>query len=459
MPTADGRTEWSPSSWRSAPIYKQDVQYPDEAALARVLDKIGSLPPLVSAQEIDTLRSRMAEVARGERFVLQGGDCAERFEDCTPEHIEGLMRVILQMSLIVIWGARIPVVRIGRQAGQYAKPRSSPTETLADGQVVLSYRGDNVNGLEIADRTPDPQRLLQGHFTSTATLNHIRALLANGFADLHRASWDVSHVKDSALKEEYQSIVERLLDAFDFMRIVGSGADDSRSLSSVEWYVSHEGLMLEYEERVTNGQYNLGTHFLWIGDRTRQLDGAHVEYFRGLKNPVGIKVGPSMSPEELVRLLDILDPNDELGKVSLITRFGHTKVADCLPPIIRAVQATGRKGVVWICDPLHGNTTTSNTTPARKTRIFDDVVKEFQATFEVHRTLGSHLGGAHLEMTGTAVTECFGGAMELDDLEGNYTTACDPRLNVTQALDFAFMIAKLHRGKKNTGLEETQPLV
>lgn len=452
---ADGngtKEEWTASSWRKAPVVKQEVVYDDQAALNKVLDKIGSLPPLVAKQEIDMLRQRLAEVARGERFLLQGGDCAERFEDCTPEHVESMVRVMLQMSLIIIWGARIPVVRIGRQAGQYAKPRSSPYEANPNGgEPVLSYRGDNVNGLAIADRKPDPQRLLEGHFTSAATINHIRTILANGFADLHRASWDVSHVRDSELKQEYQSIVDRLLDAFDFMKIVGAGAEDSQNLSSVEWYVSHEGLMLEYEERVTKERYNLGTHYLWIGDRTRQLDGAHVEYFRGLRNPIGVKVGPSMAPEELIRLLNILDPDDEPGKVTLITRFGHTKVKDHLPAIISAVQASGRKGVVFVCDPLHGNTTTSNTEPPRKTRIFDHVVKEFQETFEIHRAMGSHLGGVHLEMTGTAVTECVGGAMELTDLDANYTTACDPRLNATQALDFAFMIAKLHKlkGKAN----------
>ncbi|KAI9004416.1 phospho-2-dehydro-3-deoxyheptonate aldolase [Hyaloraphidium curvatum] len=438
---------WTPDSWRTKPI-KQDVQFPNEAELARVLNKIASLPPLVARNEVDLLRERLAEVAAGRRFLLHGGDCAERFDDCTPQNLESLMKVVLQMSLVIIHGARIPVVRIGRVAGQYAKPRSSPFEpNPAGGEPVLSYRGDNVNGQAIHERVPDPQRLLQGHLTSAATLNYIRILQTSGFADLHNAQWDISHVVDSNLKADYQDIVSRLLDAFDFMRVIG--AEDSKSVSSVEWFTSHEGLMLELEQCLTGADgYNLGAHYLWCGDRTRQLDGAHVEFFRGLRNPIGVKAGPGMDPQELVRLLSVLDPEDEPGKVSIITRFGHAKVRELLPPIIEAVQRSGRKGVVWVCDPMHGNTTTHDSTPPRKTRNFAHIVSEFQATFEVHREMGTFCGGVHLEMTGLPVTECVGGSMELRELDSNYTTACDPRLNGTQALDMAFMIAKLHKQRE-----------
>ncbi|KAJ3107092.1 hypothetical protein HDU96_008016 [Phlyctochytrium bullatum] len=450
---------WSPSSWRTRPIV-QDVPYPSTASVDAVTAKLRHLPPLVSVEEVRSLRKQLAEVAEGKRFLLQGGDCAELFEYCNQGAIEKRLKVLLQMSLILVWGGRTPVVRIARMAGQYAKPRSKPFETLPDGTEVPAFRGDNVNSIDVAHRTPDPTRLLDAYFHSAATLNFVRSTLAGGFADLHHPDawnledWDLAHVRSPQIRLEYQTILDRLHDSLDFMRTIG-GNLDAAAVRNVDLFVSHEGLLLDYEEALTRpapvsakgaaegvpqSHYNLGTHFLWIGDRTRQIDGAHVEFFRGLANPIGVKVGPSMKADELKSLLDVLDPHFETGKVTLITRYGAGKIAEYLPGHIKAVQETNHK-VVWCCDPMHGNTVTVN---GIKTRRYEDIVTELGQAFRIHDQQGSHLGGVHFELTGDRVTETIGGSMELGevDLERNYQTFCDPRLNYEQSLDVAFSIAK-----------------
>ncbi|KXS19629.1 DAHP synthetase [Gonapodya prolifera JEL478] len=478
------KVDWTPSSWRTKTV-AQDVHYDDKEKLNEVLDKIGKLPGLVGVGEIEKLRQQLAECAEGKRFLLQGGDCAERFDDCEESHIQNQLKVLLQMSLVIIWGARMPLVRIARMAGQYAKPRSSPIETVPPNHpynptavplTIPSFRGDNINGPTptLTSRVPDPSRLLQAYFHSAATMNHIRTVLGEGFADLHRLEgWDLGmeYVVEEGLRADYRRVVTALTDALDFMGTVG--ADDltrQSSLSTVEMYISHEGLSLEYEERLTrpatsrfrelNGDprkrspapgsaatqqpgtfYNLGSHFIWLGDRTRQVDGAHVEYFRGIRNPIGIKAGPSMKPKELTSLLEVVDPDRETGRVVLITRFGAGKVEGALEPLVEAVRDGGWK-VVWCCDPMHGNT---HTTPSGiKTRSYPAIVSELTSTFEVHRKIGSRLTGVHFECTGDSVTECLGGSMDLQvaQLEERYETACDPRLNYEQSLDVAFVIAK-----------------
>ncbi|ORZ32105.1 DAHP synthetase [Catenaria anguillulae PL171] len=468
---------WTPDSWTTKPRV-QDVEYEDTQHLDKVLRKLRHLPPLVSPQEIDTLRSHLKEVAEGKRFLLQGGDCAE----CTPRPSLAFLcacvgnpvltltplRVLLQMSLVLTWGARTPVVRVARMAGQYAKPRSKPTE-MVDGKEIFSFRGDNVNGFDPAERKPDPERLVGAYFHSAATLNYVRTLLASGFADLHHPStWDLNHVKKHEVRQDYQAIVNRLTDALDYMKTIGVDSENNGGLKTVEMYMSHEGLMLEYESTQTrlcpmpgasssssssskdkvHAYYNVGTHFLWIGDRTRQLNGAHLEYFRGIRNPIGIKVGPSMQPDELVRVLALVNPDNEPGKVTLITRYGADKVKDHLPGHIAAVQKAGHC-VVWCSDPMHGNTVSAPS--GHKTRGFDRIVHELSESLRIHKSLGSRLGGVHLELTGDRVTECVGGSMELmaTDLPSNYQTQCDPRLNYEQSLDVAFLVAKYYERERS----------
>ncbi|RKO92148.1 DAHP synthetase, partial [Blyttiomyces helicus] len=365
--------------------------------------------------------------------------------------IESKLKVLLQMSLILIWGGRTSVTRVARMAGQYAKPRSKPTEVI-DGQTYHAFRGDNVNGIALSDRQPDPSRLLGAYFHSAATINYVRSLLGTGFADLHHPdawnleAWRFAHVQSPTVRAEYQAIVHRLEDALDFMRTIGADDESHDAIRTVDMFMSHEGLLLDYESKLTRAgpdgaYYNLGAHFLWIGDRTRQLDGAHVEYFRGLANPIGVKVGPSMKPEELKPLLDIIDPNFETGKITLISRYGHDKIQNFLPAHIKAVQESGHK-VVWCCDPMHGNTETTST--GVKTRRFDHIATELGKSFRIHKECNSALTGVHFELTGDAVTETIGGSMELSeaDLSKNYQTFCDPRLNYEQSLDIAFLIAK-----------------
>ncbi|EFX03799.1 phospho-2-dehydro-3-deoxyheptonate aldolase [Grosmannia clavigera kw1407] len=453
----EGDAAWTPSSWRTKPI-RQSAEYEDAEAVARATAELRRLPPLVHAREIARLKQHLAAVARGEAFLLQGGDCAELFDYCEAGAIESKIKLLLQMSLVLIWGADKPVVRIGRMAGQYAKPRSSAHETLADGRVVPSFRGDILNGHELDERTLDPGRLVQAYHHSAATLNYVRSAIGSGIADLHRPlDWDLGHVRDPVLKAKYSEAVAFLTDMLRFMHTIG--ADRNDKLDTVDLYTSHESLVLEYEEPLTRTDgstyYDTSAHFLWIGDRTRQVDGAHVEFLRGVANPVGVKVGPTTPPADLLTLLRRLNPDGEPGKVTLITRYGAGRVRELLPGHIRAVEGSEFRGrVVWQCDPMHGNTQTTATNV--KTRHFADIVAELRATLQVHTDEGSYLGGVHLELTGDAVTECLGGSegLDEDDLSTNYTTFCDPRLNQKQALEMAFLIADHHRQVRQGGEEE-----
>ncbi|ORX67898.1 phospho-2-dehydro-3-deoxyheptonate aldolase [Linderina pennispora] len=405
------------------------VVYEDKQELDTVLSRIANLPPLVSAAEIDRLRAQLKDPS------------------------EDKLKVLLQMSLVLIWGMRLPIVRIARMAGQYAKPRSSPFETV-DGEKIMSYRGDNVNSIDPKDRKPDPQRLLSAYFHSASTVNYVRLLLSGGFADIHHPkAWDLGYVRREDIRRDYQMIVNKLTDALGFMKVIGADGSRLSALNTVDMYTSHEALLLDYEQALNpapvSDWYNLSAHFIWIGDRTRQLDGAHIEYFRGVKNPVGVKVGPTMDAAELVRVLDILDPLLEPGRVTLITRYGADKIDKFLPDHIKAVQATQHRPV-WCCDPCHGNTTTAPS--GHKTRSFDAIVSEITSNIAIHRELGSRLSGIHLELTGEHVTECTGGSQELDakDLPVNYQTFCDPRLNYEQSLDIAFLVAKYFEKERAT---------
>jgi len=429
--------------------------YDDQDHVDRCLNKLKSLPPLVSVSEIENLRQQLAEVSEGKRFLLQGGDCAEIFEYCSEDPIQNKLRVLLQMSLVLTWGGRIPVVRVARMAGQYAKPRSKPTEII-NGKEIPAFRGDNVNGFDVSDRTPNPDRLVQAYFHSAATMNFVRGLLNGDFASLkNNHNWDMSlsHVRSPSIKAEYEGIVNRMTDAMDFFRVIGADDQTEATTKTVDMFMSHEGLLLDYEQQLTrkcgDRYYNMGTHFLWIGDRTRQLDGGHVEYFRGLSNPVGIKVGPSMKPEELIALIKLVDPNNEPGRVTLITRYGYDKIYEHLPGHLDAVKEAGLK-VVWCCDPMHGNTKV--TEEGIKTRVFDNIAEELSRAFRIHKQRGSRLGGVHFELTGDSkITECMGGSMELSsiDLRTNYKTFCDPRLNYEQSLDIAFLIAKYYEKERS----------
>ncbi|KAL2372197.1 3-deoxy-7-phosphoheptulonate synthase [Blastomyces gilchristii SLH14081] len=464
---------WTPSSWTTKPI-KQEVVYEDKEGLKKALIELQCLPPLVTPQEIVELKQCLRKVALGRAFVLQGGDCAELFDYCNQATIESKIKLLLQMSLILIWGANKPVVRIARMAGQFAKPRSSTTETV-NGVTMPAFRGDNINGFKAdpVSRKPDPSRLVSAYFHSAATLNYLRAALSSGLADLHSPlDWGLGHVITPSIKDKYEQIVSRVTDSLRFMRTVG--LDTDRGIETVDIYTSHEGLMLEYEQSLTrlcrdppepgskhtlpiggtipsspfpsNSHYATSAHFLWIGDRTRQPDGAHVEFFRGLSNPIGIKIGPSMDPDELIELLNIVNPDKEIGKVTLISRYGASKIATYLPGHIKAVQSSGHMPV-WQCDPMHGNTLT--TPSGLKTRHFKDILSELRQALEIHRAQGSFLGGMHLELTGEAVTECVGGAAGLteDGLRERYTTFCDPRLNEKQALELAFLVAGFYRDR------------
>jgi 3-deoxy-7-phosphoheptulonate synthase len=445
---------WSPTSYR-ARVAAQAIAYPDEAALARELERLRGLPPLVTSWEIERLKSLLAEAQEGRRFVLQGGDCAETFADCRSTIISAKLKILLQMSLVLVHGARRPIVRIGRFAGQYAKPRSEPTETrTVDGQRVTlpNYFGDLVNRAEFTAeaRTPDPTLLTLGYHHAAMTMNFVRSLTAGGFADLHHPEqWDLSFSESAslspALREEYLRTREQLAEGLRFMEALGETSIDE--LGRVEMYASHEGLHLPYEEaqirRVPRreGYYCLSTHLPWIGERTRALDGAHVELFRGVQNPIGIKLGPSTRKDQVLALLETLNPSDEPGKIVLITRMGATRVESALPPLLEAVRSSGRR-VLWICDPMHGNTVA--TASGRKTRGFDDILAELERTADVHHAMGTVLGGVHFELTGQDVTECLGGADALTeaDLETAYASACDPRLNYRQSLEMAFLLAR-----------------
>jgi 3-deoxy-7-phosphoheptulonate synthase len=446
--------DWSPSSWRQRPALQMPT-YPDQAALDATLGELHALPPLVTSWEILTLKRQIAEAQEGKRFILQGGDCAETFAGCTSEVISNRLKVLLQMSLVLVHGLRLPVVRIGRFAGQYAKPRSADTEER-DGVSLPSYRGDIVNGPEFTaeGRIPDPRRMIKAHARSAMTMNFVRALVDGGFADLHHPEyWNLSWVGHSPLADEYRRIVDGIGDAVRFMETLSG--NEVHNLNRVDFYTSHEALLLPYEEGQTRevprnwGWFNLSTHFPWIGMRTAQLDGAHVEYFRGIRNPIGLKIGPSVTPDQLLKTIDALNPDNEAGRLTLIHRMGAAHIADKLPPLLAAVKREGKR-VLWMCDPMHGNT--ESTVNGYKTRRFRNIRSELEQAFDAHAAAGLRLGGAHLELTGEDVTECLGGARELteSDLERAYRSTVDPRLNYEQALEIAMLIVR-KRGQLAAG--------
>ena len=440
--------KWSPSTWRAKPV-SQVPAYPDGAALRDVEGRLATFPPLVFAGEARKLTKQLAAVAEGRAFLLQGGDCAESFAEHGADNIRDFFRVFLQMSVVLTFAGSQPVVKIGRIAGQFAKPRSSDNESK-DGVTLPSYRGDIVNGIEFdsAARTPDPARLEMAYRQSAATLNLLRAFAQGGYASLENVHrWMLGFVSDSPQGERYAALASRITETMDFMAAVGITSETNYALRETDFYTSHEALLLGYEEALTRVDstsgdwYATSGHMIWIGDRTRQLDHAHVEYCRGIKNPLGLKCGPSLTPDGLLQLIDVLNPQNEPGRLTLIARFGSDKVGEHLPGLVRAVQKEGRK-VVWSSDPMHGNTITA---AGYKTRPFDRILREVQAFFEIHRAEGSHPGGIHIEMTGKNVTECTGGARAIrdDELQDRYHTHCDPRLNADQALELAFLVSEL----------------
>ncbi|MBC6717516.1 MULTISPECIES: class II 3-deoxy-7-phosphoheptulonate synthase [Aurantimonas] len=440
--------DWTPSSWRNMPI-EQVPDYPDPAALADTEKRLATYPPLVFAGEARKLTRSLAEVAEGRGFLLQGGDCAESFAEHGADNIRDFFRAFLQMAVVLTFAASQPVVKVGRIAGQFAKPRSSNNETR-DGKTLPSYRGDIINGIEFdeASRIPNPERQEMAYRQSAATLNLLRAFAQGGYANLDNVhQWMLGFVGGSPEAERYRALADRISETMNFMRAIGIDAESHPSLRETDFFTSHEALLLGYEEAMTRVDstsgdwYATSGHMIWIGDRTRQEDHAHVEFCRGIKNPIGLKCGPSMEPDALLRLIDKLNPDNKAGRLTLITRFGHEKVEAHLPKLVRAVEREGRK-VVWSCDPMHGNTITLND---YKTRPFDRILSEVQTFFDVHRAEGTHAGGIHIEMTGKDVTECTGGARPVlaEDLSDRYHTHCDPRLNANQALELAFLVAEL----------------
>jgi 3-deoxy-7-phosphoheptulonate synthase len=446
---------WTPSSWRDKPIQQVPV-YPDLGALKAVEAQLAGFPPLVFAGEARKLKRALAKVSAGEAFLLQGGDCAESFAEHSADNIRDFFRLFLQMAVVLTFAGSSPVVKVGRVAGQFAKPRSAPTETIG-GVELPSYRGDIINGIDFTPeaRIPDPTRQLDAYRQSAATLNLLRAFATGGYANLENAHrWMLGFVKDSPQSGRYQELSDRITETLDFMRAIGLDAEAHQELRATDFYTSHEALLLGFEQAMTRVDsttgdwYGTSGHMIWIGDRTRQLDHAHVEYCRGIKNPVGLKCGPSLKPEDLLKLIDILNPANEPGRLTLIARFGAEKIGDHLPGLVRAVQREGR-AVVWSCDPMHGNTVKAAS--GYKTRPFDLVLSEVKDFFGVHSAEGTHAGGIHLEMTGKNVTECTGGARAISDaeLQDRYHTHCDPRLNAEQALEMAFLVAELLKKQRN----------
>jgi 3-deoxy-7-phosphoheptulonate synthase len=435
-----------PGTWRGLPA-SQQPEWPDDGRLKAVTSELARLPPLVFAGECELLRERLAAVTRGEAFVLQGGDCAETFEGATADAIHAKLQTLLQMALVLTYGASVPIVKIARMAGQFAKPRSRPTE-VREGVELPAYRGDAVNGFEFTRqaRTPDPDRLLRAYHCSAMTLNLCRAFTTGGYADLRQAhGWNQDFVRESPSGQHYERLADEIDRALAFMRACGA---DPQELRTVELYTSHEALLLDYEQALTRpdsgARYDTSAHFLWIGERTRAAGSAHVNFARGIRNPIGAKLGPSATPEEVLSLAAALNPAGEPGRLTFISRMGAARVRDLLPPLIRAVSRAGTP-VAWVCDPMHGNTFEAPT--GHKTRRFRDVLEEVHGFFDVHRALGTHPGGIHIEFTGDNVTECVGGSHEIaeDDLHQRYETACDPRLNRSQSLDLAFMVAESYR--------------
>lgn len=437
---------WSRSSWREKPI-KQQPTYPDTAVLEQIESQLRNYPPLVFAGEARTLKKNFADVCEGKAFLLQGGDCAESFSEFHAHNIRDTFKVMMQMAVVMTFAGGVPVVKVGRLGGQFAKPRSSDMETI-DGVSLPSYRGDIINGVEFneAARVPDPYRMVQAYNQSAATLNLLRAFASGGLADLHQVhAWNLGFVGQNEMTKKYDELSRQIDDSLRFMAACGITSDSYRTLRETDFYTSHEALLLNYEEAFTRQDsltgewYDVSSHMLWIGDRTRQLDGAHVEFMRGIKNPIGVKAGPSMDPEDLIRLCDILNPENEAGRLNVIVRMGADKVADGMPALIRAIEREGKK-VLWSCDPMHGNTITSG---GYKTRPVEQVLKEMKQFFQVHKSEGTYAGGVHLEMTGKNVTECLGGSFEItsENLKSRYHTHCDPRLNADQSLELAFLIA------------------
>lgn len=454
---------WKPDSWRAKPARHMPADYPDPAALAAVEKELAGYPPLVFAGEARTLQSELARVAEGRAFLLQGGDCAESFKEFHPNNIRDTFRVLLQMSVALTFGAAMPVVKIGRIAGQFAKPRSAPTETIG-GVTLPSYRGDNINGMEFdtVSRMPDPQRLLKSYGQAAATLNLIRAFASGGYADLHNVHrWNLEFVSDNPQADRYRQLANRISEALTFMEACGITAKEVRTIREVDFYTSHEALLLGFEQAMTRidsttGRwYDTSAHMIWIGDRTRQLDGAHVEFCRGVENPIGVKCGPSLAPDELIALLDVLNPANVPGRIVLIARFGALGIGKGLPPLVRAVMNEGRS-VVWSSDPMHGNTIKAEN--GFKTRRLDDVRSEIDSFFKICRAEGAYPGGVHLEMTGQNVTECLGGLQDISesDLSARYETHCDPRLNATQALELAFLLADELKQSRERGEQSAE---
>jgi 3-deoxy-7-phosphoheptulonate synthase len=447
--------KWAPDSWRTKPV-SQVPDYPDAAKLQSVEERLRTYPPLVFAGEARRLQEALGNVAEGKAFLLQGGDCAESFAEFSANNIRDTFRVLLQMAVVLTFGAALPVVKLGRIAGQFAKPRSASTETIG-GVELPSYRGDIVNGMDFTPeaRMPDPERLVQSYNQSAATLNLLRAFAQGGFADLHKVHrWNLEFVADSPLGARYQELAERLSETLEFMAACGLTSETVPQIRETEFYTSHEALLLHYEQALTRVDsltgkwYGCSAHLLWIGDRTRNLDGAHVEYMKGIQNPIGLKCGPSLEPDDLLRLIDTLNPTNIPGRLTLIARMGHERVEAKLPALLRAVKRHGAK-VVWSCDPMHGNTIKSAS--GYKTRPFDRILSEVKSFFAVHRAEGTHAGGVHFEMTGQDVTECIGGAKAVteDSLADRYHTHCDPRLNASQSLELAFLIAEQLKAERN----------
>jgi len=457
---------WTPDSWRNKPI-QQVPAYEDMEALHGVEQQLAGFPPLVFAGEARKLKKALGQVAKGEAFLLQGGDCAESFAEHSADNIRDFFRVFLQMAVVLTFAGSCPVVKVGRVAGQFAKPRSAPTEVI-DGVELPSYRGDIINDIEFeaAGRNPDPRRQLMAYRQSAATLNLIRAFATGGYANLENAHrWMLGFIKDTPQSSRYKELAEQLTQTLDFMRAIGINPEQHQEMRITDFYTSHEALLLGYEQAMTRvdstsgDYYATSGHMLWIGDRTRQPDHAHVEYMRGIHNPIGIKCGPSLTPDGVLQLLAALDPKNEAGRITLICRFGADKVFDHLPTLVRAVKREGRN-VVWSCDPMHGNTIKAGS--GYKTRPFDQIMQEVRNFFAVHQAEGTHAGGIHLEMTGKNVTECTGGARALTDadLSDRYHTYCDPRLNAEQALEIAFLVAELIKrelqGKERPQIEAAE---
>ena len=450
---------WQPNSWRDHPI-KQVPDYPDAEKLAGVEAKLAAMPPLVFAGEAQSLKRQLGEVAEGRAFLLQGGDCAESFAEFSANNIRDSFKVILQMAVVLTFGASMPVVKVGRVAGQFAKPRSAPMEAI-DGIELPSYRGDMINAMPFTekDRVPDPKRLLRVYEQSASTLNLLRAFAQGGLADLTKVhSWVTEFLSGTPQAERFQELAGRIEESLNFMRACGITSETARPLAETDFYTSHESLLLNYEEALTRRDtitdekdwYATSAHMIWIGDRTRQPDGAHVEYMRGIGNPVGLKCGPSLDPDELVRLIETLNPDNVPGKLTLIARMGADKVRAGLPPLLKAVKASGAK-VVWCCDPMHGNTIKASS--GYKTRRVNDVMAEVRGFFDAHDEVGTYPGGVHFEMTGQNVTECVGGVVDVTEarLGDRYHTHCDPRLNGAQALELAFLIADLLKQRRDVG--------